>query len=379
MKQSYKYLAGIIGVILVATLFYMKVYIPKTTYKSVKVQKGDMQVHVFGIGNMSAKNIYNVTAGVAAKVLTLYADEGDWVKKGALLAKLDPVDLPELLQEAKVAVKKARSEYMALQKELESLRAQKELAKVTFERYKRLKEQAFASQAEYDKAKADLDAINAQIEATKAHLRSSATEIQRAQKGVDAIQEKLKRFLVYAPVSGYITDKAAQKGESLLSTQTLFKMVKRDEVWVDAYIDERISGDVAVGQKAFIVLRSRPKQRFVGKLSKIDPQSDPVTQERKISVAFEELPVPFYLNEQAEVTVLTKKLHDVFLVPAVALRVYKQKKGVWVKEGNKAHFVPLRVLAVVEDKAAVEGIARNATVLIPSEFNKPLSEGMRVH
>lgn len=378
MKSIYKYsIAGVVLAVL-AFVVYNKVYIPKTTYKTVQSTRGDMSVKIFGIGQVGAKTIYNVTAGVNAKLLTVGTDEGKWVKKGQLLATFDSVDLPMLVQEANISVQKSQSEYLASKKELESLKAQKTLALVTYKRYKKLKDESFVSQSEYDKANSDLKVIEGQISVTKAHIKSSKIEITRAKKNVEALKEKLSRYKVYAPVDGYVIAKKADVAQTLGATQVMFEIVTTNDVWVKAYVDERISGDVKVGAKASIKLRSSTKQ-FKGYVKRIAPQSDAVTQEREVDVAFKNLPIPFYINEQAEVLVDAKQLNNVVIVPAVAL-VYKESvSGVWVKNADKAHFQKVEVLGVSDSKVAVKNLEGGAVLLLASTKNKTLKEGMKVH
>jgi len=378
MKSFYKYIIGAGVIALLAFVVYNKVYIPKTTYETLKATKGDIALKVFGIGEVGAKTLYNVSAGVNAKLISLATDEGQWVKQGEMIAAFDSVDLPIQVEEAKIGVQKARSELIALEKELKSLQAQKQLALVTYNRYAKLKKQSFASQSEYDKAQADLKVIEAQIEATKAHINSSKTEVLRASKSVKALEEKLSRYTVYAPVDGYVIAKKADLGQTLLAAQTLFEIVRSDDVWVKGYIDERISGDVKVGAKATIKLRSSKKQ-YDAYVKRIAPQSDAITQEREVDVAFENLPIPFYINEQAEVYIDTKELKNVVIVPAVTL-VYKDDiSGVWIKKGQKAHFQKVELLGISDGKAAVKGLASGSELLLVSTKNKPLKEGMKVH
>jgi len=379
MSSKIKYIVAGVVVFVAGFIFYNKVYIPKSTYEKVSAKQGDMDVSVFGIGNIGAKNIYAVNALTAAKILTITKDAGEWVKKGELLVVMDPVDLPQLLQEAKIAVQKASLELIATKKELQSLIAQKNLAQLTYDRYVKLKEQSFASQSEYDKAKADLDAIDAQIAATKARINSAKAEVTRAKKSVEALEVKLSRYKITAPVDGYIIAREADVSESVLPTQAILKIVDPKTVWIKAYIDEKISGDIKVGQKARITLRSHSDKKFSGYVSRIVPQSDAVTGEREVDVVFDNLPIPFYINEQAEVLIATKKLHNVVKIPANAVVHRKGESGVWIDNNGKAHFQKLEVLAVSEGEVAVKNLATNAKIIFPAQNKKPLFEGARVH
>ena len=379
MKKSLKYIV-ILAVILVAgAIFYNKVYIPKSTYERVTATQGDLDLTIFGIGNVGAKEIYALNSLTATKIKSINADEGKWVKKGDLLVVMDAVDLPQLIEEAKIAVQKAQMEVTASVKDLDAQYAQKDLASITYKRYAKLKEQSFASEAEYDKAKADLDAINAQIAATKAHLDSAKHEVIRAQKSVEALQTKLSRYKIYAPVDGYVISKDADVGESVIPTQPILKIVNAKDVWIRAYIDERISGNIKVGQKADITLRSQSNKKFAGYVKRIVAQSDAITQEREVDVAFEKLPLPFYINEQAEVLIAIKTLKNVTKVPLNAVVHKDTQSGVWIDENSQAHFKKIKILGVDEKMAAVADLSPNAVLILPAKNKKPLFEGSKVH
>ena len=379
MKKSLKYIV-ILAVILVAgAIFYNKVYIPKSTYERVTATQGDLDLTIFGIGNVGAKEIYALNSLTATKIKSINSDEGKWVKKGDLLVVMDAVDLPQLIEEAKIAVQKAQMEVTASVKDLDAQYAQKDLASITYKRYAKLKEQSFASEAEYDKAKADLDAINAQIAATKAHIDSAKHEVIRAQKSVEALQTKLSRYKIYAPVDGYVISKDADVGESVIPTQPILKIVNAKDVWIRAYIDERISGAIKVGQKADITLRSQSNKKFAGYVKRIVAQSDAITQEREVDIAFEKLPLPFYINEQAEVLIAIKTLKNVTKVPLNAVVHKDTQSGVWIDENSQAHFKKIKILGVDEKMAAVADLSPNAVLILPAKNKKPLFEGSKVH
>ncbi|MDA3908361.1 MAG: efflux RND transporter periplasmic adaptor subunit [Sulfurimonas sp.] len=380
MSKIVKYITILIIVAVAGFIFYNKVYVVKTTYKTLSPKVGDLDIKVFGIGNVDARDIYSINAQTGGKIVSIFSDEGLWVKQGDLLVVIDPVEMPEAIQEMQIGVKKAKSELNALTKESESLKAQKELAKITFKRYENLLKQSFVSQSEYDKVKMDLDTVDAQLEATMARIESSKIEVNRTKKNADSLKTKLSRFKIYAPVDGYVISKDAQVAQSVSSSASILKIVDPKTVWIRAYIDERISGDVKVGQKAEITLRSKDNKLFVGHVKRIVAQSDAITQEREINIAFDNLPIPFYINEQARVSVNVKTITNTLKVPLNTLKVRNEKEGVWVLKDNKAYFKALDIQAKSDTEAAiVGGLEKNDNVLIPNSSKKPLSEGMRIH
>ena len=379
MNKRIKYIIIAILVIVGIVLFYKNVYIVKTTYKTLSPKVANLDIKVFGIGNVSARDIYSITAQTGGKIISILTDEGQWVKKGDLLITIDPVDMPELVEEMLISVEKTKSELKALIKESESLNAQKELALITYKRYEKLVKQSFVSKSEFDKAKTDLNALTAQLEATLVRIESSKIEVQRTQKNADSLKTKLSRFQIYAPVDGYVISKSAEVAQNVASSTTILKIVDPKTLWIKAYIDEKISGDIKVGQKAEITLRSQSNKQFTGSVKRIVAQSDAVTQEREINVAFDELPIPFYINEQARVTINAKTISNAITIPLNTLKVEDGKEGVWTLIDNKAYFKELNIQAKGDNEAAINGIKTEDIIIIPDSSKKALSEGMRIH
>ncbi len=380
MKTWIKYSILLLVVLMVGILFYQRIYLPKSTFKTISLDRGEVRVEVMGVGTVSAKNIYKVGAQSSGKIMTIETDEGLWVEQGALIATIDPVDLPLQLNEAELAVNKATYELQALRKEQEGLLAQKHLATMTFERYETLFKQGYAAQVEFDKAVSDLQSIEAQIEATQARIRSSNEEVARMKKSVESLQVKLSKYQVYAPISGYVISKDAEVAQNVLPTQPVITMVNPQSVWVEVYIDERISGAVEVNQSARITLRSHSTTPLPGYVARINAMSDAVTQEREVNVFFKKTPIPFYINEQAEVSIVTNTITDVLRVPLSLMRHYQGKEGVWVLKEDQAHFVALKVQARGTEYAAVDGdLKRGDRMIVPDSQKKPLAEGMKVY
>ncbi len=379
MSKLLKYLITFAVLAVGGFIFYNKVYIPKTTYTIISPTMGDLDVEVFGVGNVGARDIYAINAQTGGKITAILTDEGAWVKKGDLIVSIDSVDIPQLLSSAKEAVKKAESELVAVNRELQSLASQRRLALVTYKRYAKLKKESFISQAEYDKVKADLDSVNAQLGASKAHQNTAKIEIVRAKKSVEALETKLTRYDIYAPVDGYVIDRSAEVAQSVTPSQPILKIVDPKTVWVKAYIDEKISGSVRVGQKATITLRSNHDIKHPAKVKRIVAQSDAITGEREVDVAFDTLPEPFYINEQAEVSIASKHYKDIIKISPKALTYHETQAGVWISENNKAHFQPLTIIAKGEKELGVEGLDKDAKIIIEAKDKKPLKEGMSIH
>jgi len=379
VKNYLKYIIAGLIIALSGTIFYNKVYIVKSTFQTTKPTVGELHVNIRGIGNVDAKNIYNITAQSGGKINEIFYDEGDKVKKGDLLLSIDAVDMPLLVDEAKASLSKAGHEVASAKQSKESLEAQKILLDSTHARYKKLLEQKFLSQAEYDKAKSDLDNIDAQIASSKAKIASALSEELRLKKSIEALGEKLQRFKIYSPIDGYIISKDAELSSYVLPSSTIFKIVDPKTLWVRANVDERVASELKVGLKATIKLRSKPNENIPATLQRVVAISNAVTLEREINVAFDVTPDEFYINEQAEVHVEVATYKDVIKIPARLLRTYKEQRGVWVADGENATFKAIEILAQNDEEAAVKsGIDADTLLLILEANKKPLSDGMKI-
>ncbi len=379
MKTWIKYLISFIIIALLAVVFYKKVYIPKTTYQTLAPSVGSLHVSITAIGNISAKDIYTITAQTGGKILKIYTDIGMKVKKGELLIEIDGVDLPQQLEIAEANLKKSDFEITASKAELENQKAQKSLIQITYERYERLKVQGYTSQSEYDKAKADLEGIDAAIAATLSRIDSAKASSVIAQKNIDAIKTKIDRLKVYSPVDGFVISKDAQVAQSVLPSTPIIKIVDPKTLWVEAKVDERISSAIKVAQSATITLRSQPEKKYKAVVKRVNSMSDAVTLEREIDVGFIDIPTPFYINEQAEVSIHIKTYNNVVKIPSKLVVQNGGKLGVWVEENLHAKFIFIEKLGQNESEVAVKNFDKNSKILIPNPKKKPLKDGMKIH
>lgn len=378
MNRIIKYIIVVAIIGAIAIVFYNKIYIPKSTFKVVHPVVGNMNVSVKGIGNVSAKSIYTVSAQTGGKILSLYTDEGQWVKKGQLLVVMDGVDLPEQLSVLNASLEKSKFEIKAAIDDLKAQQAKKELIQLTYKRMTELRNKQLVSQVDLDQSKADLDNIDALISAASVHIASATAAKKVIQKEQDALNIKLNRLRVYAPIDGYVINKGAEVAQNVIPANPIFKIVDTQNLWVQTKVDERISSVVKVGQKAKITLRSQPNHIFNGTVKKINAMSDAVTLEREVDVRFNQLPKPFYINEQAEVVIAVKQYQNIVKVPVNMVVQHSGKSGVWVVKDSRAHFHEIEIISQNNKEVGVKNLTSKNQVLVPSLTKKSLSDGMKV-
>ncbi len=360
-------------------LFYQKVYLPKSSYATYTPTVGDTTVEVFGIGQLDARDIYRVGSAVGGKILAVKVEQGSYIHKGDTIATLDPVDLEERLLSAKTSLKRVQTDLTSAKQTLSIAKEQAALAKSTYERDLKIFRTNGISKRVFEKSKTAMLTSKAQVGIAEAKIASTKLRLQEIQSEIKGLQKRLAQMTITAPVDGYIIEKNVLAGQSIPPAFTLVKIVDPKTLWIKTWIDERISGKVKIGQKATITLRSRETMPYEGVVRRIAAVSDPVTQEREVDVGFVKIPEPFYINEQAEVSIKVETFSGLFRIPLRYFVTYQGKKGVWVDQDGKAHFVPLAIVAEDGEFAGVKrGVDTQTKILIPDPKKKPLKEGGRI-
>jgi RND family efflux transporter MFP subunit len=376
MKNILKWGSVLFLLIIIGFGFYKKVYIPKHTYEIVTPIKGDLKVQVYGIGNLSAKTIYKINSEVSGRILNLNSDVGKWVKNTQLLAVIDSVDLPKKLEIEKLNLEKAKLNIQKLNKDLEVLEVKKWLLNKTFQRNKKLIKIKGISQDKYDTSKANLEEVVKEIESNRVALQIAQKEIEISAQNVESIKLQLSKFKIYSPTDGLIISRSVAIAQNVIPNEEIFEIVNPKDVWLKSYIDERVSKTLKVGDEANITLNSNPNIHYKGIVARITPVTDLVTEEREVDIVFDKLPTPFYINSQANVAITTKKYKNIYKIPVNTV-VYKNKKaGVWVKNGNKAKFEPIKIIDR-NDKFVIIN-KQNLKIIIPNIKKASLKNGSKV-
>ncbi|MFK5880582.1 MAG: efflux RND transporter periplasmic adaptor subunit [Sulfurospirillum sp.] len=378
MKKYIKYTIYIIIIAVAAFGFYKKVYIPKHTFATTKAFKGSIDIKVNGIGNVGAQNIYKIGSLYGGKILDFNIEEGEYIKQGILIANVDSVDLGDRIDEQKALRSKLLNDIKSLKVDRMSAKVNFDYQNELFNKNKKLYKLHAISSLDYQKYLTAKDTAKLKIQSIDAHIASLKDQVAQVIAGINGLEKKLARYIIKAPVSGYVTKKLVVNYQIIMPNQTLLELVNPKDVWVQTYIDTRISGKVKIGDSASVKLRSSDKV-YRGKVVNINPVNNPITYEREIDIAFDNLPIPFYMEEQAVVKIEIKTLRDVVKVPTKVLSIYKEQNGVWILKGDKVSFKPLKIIAYENKTAAVEGLGSDEKLVIPDPKKNSLSDGMKIY
>ncbi|HEX5670690.1 MAG TPA: efflux RND transporter periplasmic adaptor subunit [Sulfuricurvum sp.] len=298
--NSKRWLIGGAVLIGVGVLAYNKIYLPKNAQVTPSAPvKVEFSV-VSGVGTIEAKEIVVLAPKTTSKLQALFADEGDRIGQGQVLAKMEISELRGNLQESSANIAKSKAQMASQEAIIEDLKAKKNLADINLNRYVTLLKGGFVTQAEFDSAQALSQSATAQLMSAKENLKLSQHDIQRSQAALLTQQDKIDDLSLRSPFDGVVVSRNFEVGSTVGAGMAVFHIANPKTLWIKTYIDERQSGRLQVGQSATVTLRSFSNQKFTGKVARIGVESDRITEERVVYVTLDTIPDPIHIGEQAE-------------------------------------------------------------------------------
>lgn len=214
-------------------------------WRQAKVEKGNVTQRINATGTINALISVPVGTQVSGVVTGLYADYNSLVKKGQVIARIDPTVWETQLKDAEASVQRAQATY--------------DNARAEFERTKRLAAQNLVSAQ-------DLDAKETAMKTTHGSLESAKASVGRA-------KINLGYCTITAPVDGVVVSRVVDVGQTVaasFSTPNLFTIAQDlSKMKVEASIDEADIGLVKAGQRAFFTVDSFPDKQFRGSVSEV--------------------------------------------------------------------------------------------------------------
>lgn len=290
--------------------------VEKSTRLTEKVTLGNIENTITAVGTLKALRSVNVGAQVSGQLKTVEVEVGDQVKKGQLLAEIDPASL-----EKRVEMSSAQLDNLNAQ--LLSKEAQREIKELNIKRQRLLLTSRGVSQAVVDQAEADLKIAEAEVSGLKAQIRQ-----QQAQLGSEKVD--LGYSKIYSPMDGTVVDQPAKEGETLNAVQsapTIVTVADLSVMTVEAQVSEADISKLSIGMPAYFTLLGQPDKRYEGKLRTIKPKPE-TTNNVVLYYALFDVPNSdgdLMLDMSAQVYFVIDSATDTLLVPSAALSPAKGK------------------------------------------------------
>ena len=293
-------------------------------YRTAKIERGSITQTVAATGTLSAVTTVKVGSVVSGNVAALHADFNKKVKKGDLLAELDPAPFQDKLAQVRAALEKAQVDLRN--------------SEISLRRQKALWNEKLAAQADLDQAQANYDSAAAAVNQAKASLAQAETDLRNSR--------------ITAPIDGVVVDRQYDVGQPVAASftaPTIFTIAQDlTKMQVSADVSESDIGMCKVGQPVRFTVDAYPEETFRGTIAQIrlnaTVNQNVVTYPVIIEVNNPDLALRPSMTANVSIDVAT--VRDVLRVPNAALR--------FKPEESAASPAPTRAAsgASVEERAA---------------------------
>jgi membrane fusion protein, macrolide-specific efflux system len=232
----------------------------KPAYLTATVTRASVESTVMATGTLQAYHQVDVGAQVSGQLKSLKVDLGDHVKKGQLLAEIDP----EVLQNALVS---AQANLASLEAQKLAVSANLWQANLTLQRQQQMLARQATSQQELEAAKAQSDML-------RANLASFSAQISQAHAQVDSAKANLAYTKITAPIDGEVVAIVTQEGQTVVASQqapVILKLADLDHMTVKAQISEADVIRIRPGQPAYFTILGDTDARHTGVLRAVEP------------------------------------------------------------------------------------------------------------
>jgi RND family efflux transporter MFP subunit len=311
---------------------------------------------LFGIGTVEARYSYRIGPTAAGRVARVEVQVGDRVKAGTLLGEMEPIDLDARVTAQQAAQKRAEAQ-------LQDVSARHTYAQAQVKRFEELaKDHLVSSDA--------VEAKRQEAQVATAGLQAAREELARLRAERNASQRQRGNLRLIAPVDGLVTARNADPGTTVVAGQAVVELIDPQSLWINVRFDQLRAAGLREGLPAQIVLRSQGKTAIDGKVLRVEPRADAVTEETLAKVVFDTLPEPLPpIGELSEVTVALPSLPALPVIPNASVQRVDGKLGVWLINDGSLHFTPVKLGATDLDGQVqiTEGLQPGAQVVVYSQ------------
>ena len=270
---------ALIGLLIVGAIgagagaYYIRRGGPEIQVNTAPITRGDIIDSVGATGTLQAVTTVQVGSQVSGNIQWLGADFNSIVKKGQVIARLDPSLFDAQLQQARANLGQARANLTKAQSDLERTKVQLVDAEQKYSRAKELATKSLLPQSDLDAAKIAVDSARAMLASQQATVAQTQAAVSQSQASVNQNQVNLDHTVIGAPIDGIVIQRSVDVGQTVAASMqapTLF-VIAADltKMQVNANIDEADVGRIRPGQHVTFRVDAYPTETFEGTVSQI--------------------------------------------------------------------------------------------------------------
>ncbi len=374
-----KLLPWLIAVVVVIFGIYWFKFRP-TPVTAHAVATGELRGEVMGTGTLEARVTTTISPRIQERLAAVLVDQGDPVKSGQLLARLDDAETKQQVAIAEASLAAARATVERVRADEARAQAVLRQAQLDHQRVADLIATKIAAQSDFDKAVESLRVAEADLKRSQAVIVEAQSQVFTAEKNLLYRGEQMAFTDVRSPYDGLVTRRDRDPGGIVVPGSSILQLVATNEIWISAWVDETAMTGLKVDQPARVVFRSEPAKSYVGEVARLGREADRETREFVVDVRVKELPENWMIGQRAEVFIETGRKADALTLPPRFLQWREGKSGVFVADGGKATWREVTLgLRGRETVEVTQGLSTGEKVVAPADRKQPpLKSGQRV-
>jgi HlyD family secretion protein len=370
--------------------------------RTATVERGTILSVVSTNGKVEPLQSFEAHAPVGTTVKKLLVKEGDRVKKGQLLARLDDAEASSLAARALAQVRASqadtsamqsggnREEVLTLESQLVKVRAGRDTAQRNIEALRRLQQSGAASPGEVKQAEDQLASAEADLKLVeqKQKDRYSPPEVARveaqkteAQSAYAAAENVLQQLNIRAPFDGVVYSLPVHQGSYVSPGDLVLQEADLSKVLVRAYVDEPDVGRLSPGQKIELTWDAVPGRTWQGSVSSV-PSTVKLLGTRNVGEAtcvVNNSDLKLLPNINVGVTIVTTEHQNALTVPREAVRLDDGKTFVYQIVNDELQRRDIQTsISNLTQVEVTSGVTEKALLALASTNSKPLHEGLAV-
>ncbi len=355
-----------------------------------KITRSSIEDYYESTGTVRAKTETQVSANMMGRIVSFPVSEGDTVSKGQLLVEIDDRESQAQFQKAQAAMREAQAGLVEIDRSVEAAtaavqtaEANRNLAQITFDRYKELFERRSATAQEFDEAQSRLKMARSELDRAKAGVQVIISKKRQLNARIDQAKAEIASTRVFqgysriaSPVSGVVVKKFAEAGATAGPGAPLLSIEDNSQYRLEVGIDESRGKLVRIGNRVSVRIDAVSEGEFLGSVAEVMPTADAASRTYTVKIDIPANPIlKSGLFGVAKFPVAQK---DAITVPVSAIVERGQLSGVYIVAADgTAQFRIVTIGKTSEGKAEVlSGVAEGDEVV--TSDTGAINDGTRV-
>jgi HlyD family secretion protein len=325
LKNKWVIVAGLVVVAGLIAVFALSRN-TQAQHFTAKVEKGEIHDVVEATGMINAVITVQVGSQVSGTISKLYVDFNSRVRKGDIVALIDPALFNGALLQATADLENAKANLVAARANVEKAKAGLVQTKADYDRTVELFKEGVMSQQQLDLAKANYESANATVGGALANVTQAEAQVSQKAAAVAVAQTNLNYTVIRSPIDGTVVARNVDVGQTVaasLQAPTVFTIAQDlTKMLVYAKTDESDVGNIKVGKQVTFKVDAFPKETFHGVVSQVRMNAttvqNVVTYDTIVEFANPELKL--FPGMTAYVTIPVATVQNVLKLPNTALR-----------------------------------------------------------